>query len=1111
MTLMRGAGVLLATIGLIVLGFAGVSIGDAQTLPHTEALDVPRMIGSLKSASVPTPAKLSEFVADPQAAVALGKAFFWDQQMGSDGMTACASCHYQAGADIRTKNTISPGVLGGSTSWFGKGPNYQLAASDFPFHQLMDPDDAHSLVVADTNNVTGAQGVFSRTFNLPGIPAVLTKGVDSCISNSDPVFNIGGVNARRVTGRNAPTVVNAAYNFRNFWDGRANNNFNGVNPFGDRDPNAVIFKTSVGSTTPQPTHISIPLSSLASQAVGPPGSAFEMSCGGRIFPNMGRKMLTGVPLGQQPVDPSDSVLGTYANARTQAGAKGLNTTYIKMIQKAFKPEYWSSLTPITIGSSSPITPSLLMSDLIKLIAPGKVVPLTQSVQVNDQIQIPTNKYTQMEANFSLFWGLAIQLYENTLISNDAPVDQFFDRKKQPPTSGKPILSPAQLDGLAIFQNEGKCMNCHGGPETTNASIAKVTTARLERMRMGDSRVAVYDDGFYNIGVRPTSEDIGLGGTDPFGAPLSEVKLCQQQLAAGGACDAAVQNILGRPNEGLPAGKLTATERTAVQGNFKVPNLRNVELTGPYFHNGSQATLREVVDFYNRGGDFSDSNQGDLDTDVSPIGLTDEQKDHLVDFMLALTDERVRWERAPFDHPALCLPNGHPASSAGGLNKNAANPLEAIDDKMCLPAVGAAGRTTAQGPLKSFLNLDPHEAAAVPTRPVAAGTDPSSLSAIAAADAHGTSAAFFAPPPAPGAAPAATLLSWGQTAPSGMTRINGHTWVADHVQGLCRLDLAPGATEGTPLYTINTDTCDPNGTIGSPGTPAYDRTANADGTHYVYVPDSSRKSPGLWRVTYHPDTDTIDNPELMVPGAGLAGLRVTGTVVGPDGNVYVGSLNNAGIHRINNPRSTPREQWIDTIAQTTDGRGINGSMAFATRTDDQGVVHNDLYIPENRAMTVIADATACSPFGCFPIPVSAGLTFTNAVATDGNQVYVSTTLPAPGGGAAARGALTQSVIMRFTPQPNFPSLGQVVTFETQGQTPPAGPSGLIEYCFEGAPPEGCTRPPDPWTTAGAPSGLFFILGMYLDPDSGVLYFGDDPLAGARFGSGHTWFVNARAVR
>ena len=51
-------------------------------------------------------------------------------------------------------------------------------------------------------------------------------------------------------------------------------------------------------------------------------------------------------------------------------------------------------------------------------------------------------------------------------------------------------------------------------------------------------------------------------------------------------------------------------RVAVDGSFKVPTLRNVELTGPYFHNGGYATLEQVVDFYSRGGNARRTDTGD---------------------------------------------------------------------------------------------------------------------------------------------------------------------------------------------------------------------------------------------------------------------------------------------------------------------------------------------------------------------------------------------------------------------------------------------------------------------------------------------------------------------
>src|SRR5262245_10313440 len=64
--------------------------------------------GDLRAVAVPGPTNLSDFVRDSNMARALGKALFWDMQVGSDGIQACASCHFRAGADPRSKNQVSP-------------------------------------------------------------------------------------------------------------------------------------------------------------------------------------------------------------------------------------------------------------------------------------------------------------------------------------------------------------------------------------------------------------------------------------------------------------------------------------------------------------------------------------------------------------------------------------------------------------------------------------------------------------------------------------------------------------------------------------------------------------------------------------------------------------------------------------------------------------------------------------------------------------------------------------------------------------------------------------------------------------------------------------------
>jgi hypothetical protein len=163
----------------------------------------------------------------------------------------------------------------------------------------------------------------------------------------------------------------------------------------------------------------------------------------------------------------------------------------------------------------------------------------------------------------------------------------------------------------------------------------------------------------------------LGGTDPFGKPLSETRLAQMGLFRD-------------PSLNPP---IDPRERTVVMGAFKTPSLRNVELTGPYFHNGGQGTLMQVVEFYNRGGDFGRENQADLDRGIRRLGLTPDGKRALVAFLKALTDERVRREQAPFDHPQIFVPNGHPGDERGVTNDGTGKATDALIE---VPAVGAGG-------------------------------------------------------------------------------------------------------------------------------------------------------------------------------------------------------------------------------------------------------------------------------------------------------------------------------------------------------------------------------------------------------------------------------------
>jgi cytochrome c peroxidase len=637
---------------------ADVPVPEVDVEPAPGTIDLSKVPDALHAARVPKVPNLERYVQDPALAVALGKALFWDASVGSDGV-ACASCHFHAGADDRLKNQVNPGLARqddvASAEAFSPaasgarrtGANYTLTASDFPFHQLSNPADRSSAVVYSTDDVVSSQGTFAGQFIAP-----IKKGrraKDICTKSASSIFNVAGVGTRKVEPRNTPTVINAVFNYRNFWDGRASNVFNGKNPFGLRDQTPAILKLSSSGKVVTEA-VALENSSLASQAAGPPLSDFEMSCEGRTFADVGRRILAATPLARQKVAADDSVLAALRGSKT-----GLKGTYTELVKRAFKSEYWA--------------------------AKGKF-----------------KGFTQMETNFSLFWGLAIQAYEATLVSDAAPFDAWVAAGK-PLTSSLPGFGEQERLGLSLFVGKGRCINCHSGPEFTAAASSlfddQEKGALVERMLMGDDKVALYDNGFYNIGVTASSWDIGVGGVDPIlQKPLSFTEQYQQELLGFGAPDDFEVNpcTFASPAHEDCNVPPTPPFRTAVRGAFKVPSLRNVELTGPYMHNGGMATLDQVLAFYDRGGNFQNP---ELDPDISPIGFTPEEKSAVIAFLKSLTDDRVRYERAPFDHPELVVTNGQ-AGDAAKVKVGSRASL-GLDATLTIPPVGRNGSVTPLAP------------------------------------------------------------------------------------------------------------------------------------------------------------------------------------------------------------------------------------------------------------------------------------------------------------------------------------------------------------------------------------------------------------------------------
>ena len=127
--------------------------------------------------------------------------------------------------------------------------------------------------------------------------------------------------------------------------------------------------------------------------------------------------------------------------------------------------------------------------------------------------------------------------------------------------------------------------------------------------------------------------------------------CDARHRAGLFSDNRFHAIGLRPTD-EDEGRLEVTGDPRDVAQFRTPSLRNVGLRAPYMHNGGFATLEEVVDFYDRGGDFDSFNK---DTSFDrKLGLTDQEKSDLVAFVRnMLTDPRVEVEAEPlFDRPLL---------------------------------------------------------------------------------------------------------------------------------------------------------------------------------------------------------------------------------------------------------------------------------------------------------------------------------------------------------------------------------------------------------------------------------------------------------------------------
>lgn len=187
---------------------------------------------------------------------------------------------------------------------------------------------------------------------------------------------------------------------------------------------------------------------------------------------------------------------------------------------------------------------------------------------------------------------AIASYERTLISFDSPFDHFI-------AGDQKALGASAKRGWEIFNTRAHCNRCHAA---VNRDVEYFT-----------------DFDFHNIGI-------GIIKHHVVPMALKAERLIQKgDLPA--VDRAAIQSDMS------VLGRFLLTRKEADIASFKTPNLRNVLVTGPYFHDGSQATLWDVMDHYNKGDGLKNPW---LDEDIQPLALTESDIDDVVAFLASLT-------------------------------------------------------------------------------------------------------------------------------------------------------------------------------------------------------------------------------------------------------------------------------------------------------------------------------------------------------------------------------------------------------------------------------------------------------------------------------------------
>jgi cytochrome c peroxidase len=196
---------------------------------------------------------------------------------------------------------------------------------------------------------------------------------------------------------------------------------------------------------------------------------------------------------------------------------------------------------------------------------------------------------------------AVAAFERTLVSGDSPVDRYLGGDLN-------ALSDSARTGLVLFRGKARCGVCHA----FNANFSAFSTFPF------------FTDGNYrNTGVAANYSGF--------------TSLARQAITASRDESGKAILELAKHERAGELGRFLFSGNTLDIGAFRTPSLRNVALTAPYFHDGSAATLEDVLRFYLKGGNENPNR----DWQLEPVSLTESEQRDLIEFLRALTSDDVR--------------------------------------------------------------------------------------------------------------------------------------------------------------------------------------------------------------------------------------------------------------------------------------------------------------------------------------------------------------------------------------------------------------------------------------------------------------------------------------